>query len=273
MISKVSSTSSLPSVKEEGVQEKAQGTFSSHTVEQKNTSSVQVPTQATLSINPTGKQEKETASLSIQQRKVDEEKAVDIKSILEQQISGILQETKIKGFTLSLEHLSFPKQGENPITIEADIQCSTSYDNRKNVAKVLERVHAVVLPILQQFATTYNDSYKSSRGLSPEEKEKFQKEVQQILAQYMPRDTPSLGSLLKFAGNKPTFSLSPEYMNKEGANKVLEGVQQVMKNYRIGGLVVAMKGTIKVDELITKESEKLEAKRKQQEYYNRLKKT
>ena len=243
-----------------------QNVFSSHNIEQRQQPPVPLP-EAILTVNPVGKQE--TASVCIGVKEGKNEPNVDLQSVLEQQISGVLQEASIKGFEVHLDRISFSKLGENPANIEAHISCSTSYDNRENVEKALERIHAIVLPVLQKFASGYHEGYKSSGSLSREDKEIFLRQVQEIVAKYMPKEAPSIESLVHFVEEKPIFSLSPQYVHKEGARDVLQSIQKLMKRSSIGGLAVFMETEVIIDDSVGKETSQRDTKHKQQAY-NRL---
>lgn len=260
-----STTNAKSDVQEEKSSEQKE--FASHIVEQKESLSVPSP-EPIIDINPTVKQEQ--ASLSISQREVSESKPVNKQAVLEQQISGLLREANLKGFELSLDSISFPSAKTQPKKIEAQITCSTSYDNRKNVDPVLEKVHSILLPVLQSFIEKYEVGASSS--LSKEEQASMREKIQQVVAEHMPKSTPTLDSMLRYVNSIPVFSLSPQYTAKEESEELLVAVESILKQYKTPGVIIAMKAEVVIDEETVRKADVYEIRRKQQAQEERMKK-
>lgn len=255
----ITQTGSTPHEESNDIQK--QGQFASHTVEQIENPSAAVP-ESTLTIRPTVK----PASNYIPEEDAKTVRHVDTKAVLEQQIAGILQECKIKGFELYLDDIVMSAPNVIPMRMDAHIRCATSYDNRENIPKALEMTHRALIPILKDFAKTYCTQYTHAIGLSEKAQEAFKKEVQAIVTQYMPKETPSLDTMLQFHDGKPIFSLGIEQGDNEGIDTIHVKIQELIRHHRVGGLVISMQSAIEIDDSFMHDKARDDAKYAKQAY-------
>lgn len=230
---------------------------SCHSVQQIHKGTVPLPSQIP-SINPTGKQEKsssieETITADAKSDITTKEKASP-QEILENQLAGVLNECTIKGFELSLKGVSVSPPDVIPGSIRAEIGCTTSYDNRENSAKALAMVYDVIAPVLKEFASTYNQAYQEGRGLSPETQEAFKKQIQDIVARNMPKNTPSMETMLSLKDGKPIFSLGPPHSNDPKMYEVEDEIKNAMKMFNTVGICIVVRSETTINESEDKEA-------------------
>ena len=124
--------------------------------------------------------------------------------------------------------------------------------------------------MLQSFIEKHETGRSSS--LSKEEQTSIREKIQQVVAEHMPKSTPTLDSMLQYVNGVPVFSLSPQYTAKEEAEELLVAVENILKQYKTPGVIIAMKAEVVVDEEAVRKADIYELRRKQQAQEERMKK-